>query len=234
MSGIAVFWFMKPFYCIILLLSISVACDAQNFVFPTFDKTSSAGNLAPTGWRVKDSVYGDLNKDGRADLAIVLEYADTVKEIRPDSMENTDHPRILVVLFQDSATGLFRPICQNNTFIIREGEGGMELDPYGSLGISNGILSVGIEFLHERVEYKFRWQKGDIYLIGATQFGFSGVTHDSEGWDFNFSTSKLLHTWQKGDEGKKNSEWKTFSPRSIRLGDMRQYGAMEILYDVWI
>jgi len=219
---------MTRLHSFIFLILTSLTSSAQSFVFPKFEKTvSSVGNLDPTRWHIKDSVSGDLNKDGRPDLAMVLEYADTVREMRLyDS--NTAHPRILLVLFRDSATGGYRPICQNNTFIIREGEGGMLDDPYGDLRIKNNILTVSIEFLHEAVEYKFRWQKGDIYLIGASDYGRNGATGDTDGWEYNFSTNKAQHTWKKGGSAKEHVEWKTFQPRSIRLRDLRQYGAIQI------
>lgn len=190
--------------------------------------------LLPARWHIKDSVSGDLNKDGRADLAMVLEYADTVSEMRPDSMEIVNHPRLLLVLLRDSVTGGYRPVCQNNTFTIREGEGGMVDDPYSPLAIRNNILTVSIEFVRETVEYKFRWQKGDIYLIGASDYGINGVTGVSDGWEYNFSTNKAKHTWSKGFHLKEHVEWKTFAPRAIRLRDMRQYGSIEIFESVSI
>ena len=225
---------MKLLYCLILLALMSPV-SAQSFVFPTFNKTvKSVSDLIPARWHIKDSVSGDLNKDGRADMAMVLEYADTVREMRPDSMEITDHPRILLVLFRDSATGGYRPFCQNNTFIIREGEGGMLNDPYGYLSIKNNVLTVGVEFLRETAEYKFRWQKGDLYLIGASDYGTTAATGESDGWEFNFSTSKARHAWRKAGSAKEQSEWKTFQPRMIRLRDLRQYGAIEMFEGVLI
>lgn len=220
---------------LILLLLTSLTSSSQTFVFPKFGKIApSVSGLVPARWHIKDSVSGDLNKDGRPDMAMVLEYADTVTEMRPDSTGNTDHPRILLVLFRDSATGGYVPICQNNTFIIREGEGGMLNDPYGSLSIRNNILTVGIEFLRETAEYKFRWQKGDIYLIGASDYGHEAATGDSDGWEFNFSTSKAQHTWKKGGSAKQHVEWKTFQSRAIRLCDLRQYGVLKIFESVYI
>ena len=220
---------MNLLYCLLLLGLTPLASSAQSFVFPKFEKTvQSVGDLVPPRWHIKDSVSGDLNKDGRPDMAMVLEYADTVREIRPDSMESTDHPRILVVLFRDSSTGGYRPICQNNMFIVRETEGGMGGDPYGDLNIRNNILTVSIEFLRETAKYKFRWQKGDLYLIGASDYGAEAATGDMDGWEFNFSTNKAKHTWSKGGSSKEHVEWKTFRPRSIRLRDLRQYGAIEI------
>jgi len=227
---------MNHLYCLMLLALTSLTSSAQSFVFPTFDKAiRSISDLVPARWHIKDSVSGDLNKDGRADMAMVLEYADTVTEMRPDSIGNTAHPRILLALFRDSVTEGYRPICQNNTFIVRETEGGMGGDPYGDLSIRNNILYVGIQFLREYVQYKFRWQKGDLYLIGASDHGIvSPVTGSSEGWEFNFSTSKAKHTWSHSSGGKEHMEWRTFRPRSIRLRDLRQYGAIEIFESVLI
>jgi hypothetical protein len=227
---------MKLIYCLILAGLIPRLSSAQPFVYPKFEKTvRSPGDLIPSRWHIRDSVSGDLNKDGRTDMAMVLEYADTVHEMRPDSMEITAHPRILLVLFRDSATGGYRPVCQNNTFIVREGEGGMLDDPYGEISIRNNILTVEIQFLRAAAVYKFRWQKGDLYLIGASDNGIvSPVTGSAEGWEFNFSTSKAKHTWSRSNTAKEHIEWRTFQPRSIRLRDLRQYGSIEIFESVLI
>lgn len=40
------------------------------------------------------SVVGDLNKDDRADMVVVMEFADSVREIRGDSIENTGRPKL--------------------------------------------------------------------------------------------------------------------------------------------
>ncbi|MBN8855192.1 MAG: hypothetical protein BGO55_24695 [Sphingobacteriales bacterium 50-39] len=61
---------MKFLYCLILLGLTSLAAPAQSFIFPKFENTvPSVSDLIPVRWHIKDSVSGDLNKDGRADLA---------------------------------------------------------------------------------------------------------------------------------------------------------------------
>jgi len=113
LCGLSYFMHMKWLSCLIFWLSPAVLM-AQSFAFPSFTKpVRSVEELVPPRWSIKDSVRGDLNKDGRVDLALVLEYADTIAEMRADSMETMAHPRILIVLFQDTVTGGFYPLCQN-------------------------------------------------------------------------------------------------------------------------
>jgi hypothetical protein len=108
-------------------------------------------------------------------------------------------------------------------------------DPYGDLSIKNNVLTVGIQFLREYAQYKFRWQKGDLYLIGTSDHGIvSPVLGSSEGWELNFSTSKAKHTWSDSSEDKEHTEWRTFQSRPIRLRDLKQYGAIEIFESVLI
>ncbi len=184
-------------------------------------------------WSIKDSAIGDLNEDGRPDMAVVLEYADTVTEIRNDSIENTGKPRILLVLLHDVNGQGYHVVVQNNTFILREGEGGMVGDPYGEISIKNGIFEIVFQYVRSSLTYKFRMGAAGICLIGATDGGVDA--NKFEVWDVNFSTGKAKHTWQDKPEGSQHLEWKQMKPRApIKLKDMQFAWGLEIFPSVFI
>ncbi|MBC3541713.1 hypothetical protein ACFSC6_01710 [Rufibacter sediminis] len=187
---------MKILLPLVLLFWVTTAF-AQSVTPPVF--TPSGKNSAafvPPNWFVKDSAQGDLNGDKIPDLALVVEMKDTIQELRPDHSTNLGSPRVLLLLLKEPSTGLYKLAFQNDTFILRYGEGGMELDPYGDLSIRNRVLEVMFQFVRGSDSYKFRYQQNEFMLIGATSSGTS--VGQFEKWDFNFSTKKALHEW--GDQ----------------------------------
>ncbi len=207
---------------------LPAALDAQPFVFPTFSRSiGSATALAGSGWSVKDSVLGDLNKDGWADLVVVIEYADSIRERREDSIK-FHRPRVLLILFRDTAGDSYRVICQNNSFIWREDEGWMDGDPLDVLSIDNGVLEVGFHFMRVDDIYKFRYQKGDFYLIGAsTEQHWANAM---EKYDVNLSTRKSEHYWTDPDPPHKAHDvWTVLKPApGIRLRDIKEPSSLDI------
>jgi hypothetical protein len=168
-------------------------------------------------------------------MALVLEYADTVTETRPDSMLNTGRPRILVILLRDSNDQTYHIAVQNNAFILRNGEGGMDPEPYGGISIKSDVLEIDYQFVRSSLSYKFRFKAPNFYLIGASDAGVSGES--AESWDFNFLTGRARHTWnnmakQKGSE---HVEWKQIKDRTpIRLKNMKKPYMLQIFPDVYI
>ena len=220
---------MKMIYCLIAFWVLPAAVLAQGVAFPKFGKpVRSAGELALPKWHVKDSAGGDLNRDQRTDMAVVLEYSDSVVEMRPDSTENTGHPRILVILFQDSATGEYRVACQQNTYLLREGEGGMSPDPYDGITINNNnVLTMNFDFVKGVHAYKFRWQNGDFYLIGATSAWHTASAR--EYWDYNFSTRRADHTWEDPESTAEHQERRVLKPGpGIKLREIKMANGLDI------
>lgn len=178
---------MKRPIVFFLLFSLALCANAQEFRFPQLTPVASdLREILPSEWTVLDSVYGDLNKDGLQDLALVLQYKDSVEELRPDSSTNLGRPRVLAVYFR-GGPGWMR-MLQHNTFITREGEGDMASDAYDSLKIRRGVLEIRCQFVRGHAVWKVRWQQDDLYLIGGTSGGVSGGKF--YGFDANFLTRR--------------------------------------------
>lgn len=198
-------------------------------------KGAGSNDFLVPNWFIKDSTRGDLNGDYLDDIAFVLEYKDTILERRPDGGDNNGSPRILVVLIQNDKSGLYRLLVQNNTFISRYGEGGMDPEAYRAIKIDNGALDVEFAFLNGRASYKFRYQKqkGDIFLIGATTVWVSnGIIY---AFDVNFNTKKAkIENGSISDE-KKKIKWinlQNIHPRKLR--NMTQVFSWEVVKDQYI
>ena len=218
---------MKLILILVAILS-GTNLFAQNFSYP---KLPYAGKnieaFLPPNWKFKDSAEGDLNRDKINDVALVIEYKDTVDEMRPNGYENHGSPRVLLVLLKNQKTDSYDLFLQNNTFIVRYGEGGMSPDPYDQVDIVKGILLISIEFVRGSTNYKFRMQNGDLYLIGGSSYGSSGGM--LEGIDANFSTGKAKIESGPIEEDPK-VKWVTLPKTPLKkLRDMKMIFEWEVV-----
>lgn len=223
---------MKHLLILILILH-SAYLKAQDFPYPTLPASAQQlSDFVPQHWFIKDSAAGDLNGDQVNDCALVIEYKDTVPERRPDGEVNQGSPRILIVLIKNNKTNQYNLFLQNNTFIIRYGEGGMDPEAYGELKISKGVLQVLISFLRGTVTYKFRMQGGDLYLIGGSNIGVSGGKY--YGFDANFSTSKAK-VEEYPLEAKTKPKWINLPNTPLKkLRDMKMHLQWEVVKNQYL
>ncbi|WP_207496769.1 hypothetical protein [Aridibaculum aurantiacum] len=130
---------MRHVLIIILTIFIGV-CHGQNFSYPSILVTGqNIPDFVPAGWTVLDSAYGDLNKDGVTDAAIVIQHKDSISMANSVGDTVLTQPRMLLILFRNAAHNSFALVEQSNTFILRHDNPAME-DPYLELAINKGIL----------------------------------------------------------------------------------------------
>ena len=219
---------------VVLILLWTHAAFCQAFPYPLFNSSiKTIDEFLPSNWFLKDSATGDLNGDNIPDLVAVAEWKDTIEELRPDNTVNLGSPRILLIFFKNSTTGNFDLALQHNSFIIRYGEGGMDPEAYRKVSIKNRVLDIFYELLRGHAEYKFRYQHGDFYLIGATTGGESGGQIDY--WDINFLTKKAKHEWGDISDEKLKSKWVPVPARQLKkLKDLKMQFAWEVMPYVFI
>lgn len=164
---------------------------AQPFSYPAIRQSGKLlEDFVAQGWRIKDKAIGDLNGDKVADAVLVLEYHTRAAEVRNGNNTVYSYPRVIVVLLKNGDH--YNKARQQNTFLLREEEGdGMSGDPYDNIDITKGILNINYQYTRSYLNYKFRYQANDFYLIGATYAGAANNILFS--WDFNFSTRKMIH-----------------------------------------
>lgn len=200
-------------FILTILTSLSYG---QNFTYPTIKQQAKEINdFVPVGWMVLDSADGDLNKDGVADVAIILQHKDSI--LLTNSFNDTvlTQPRILLVLFRNAVGNTFTVAEQSNTFILKHDNPAMD-DPYLEMAINKGVLEIKFHLFYNsgswyvtNAVYKFRYQQENFVLIGADNASFHRATHDFEEYSYNFLTKKRAFT--KGNDNKriKNTTWKT-------------------------
>lgn len=215
----------------------SVALTAQQNKYPVIKSVAdSVDDFVPQGWAIMPVVvYGDLNKDQLIDAAFVIQTVDTLTEylynVETKAYDQRDNSgaRILIILFKNT-DGKYHLAVQNNDFILRPDEGGMCCDPFPGLKIQNGTLNIpfygGMSRDKWEVNYVFRYQDHEWYLIGAT----SGSSHLDYGDDdtiypsgqeysYNFITKKLKISTSESDKDKPSTqkeEWKKISTDQLK------------------
>lgn len=184
-------------------------------------------DFIPSGWHLLTSeadgdimASGDLNRDGRADLALVIESDRIVAEDRNIAWEmpDTARARILIVLFrQPGVAQRYRLAARHDTFIPRENEGG-RWDPIQMLEISRGRLIIPVMSLDGCVGHKnyiFRYRNGEFMLIGADVGYVLRASQDFRERSFNFLTGRMTTEVGNGSTGKSRITWGRI-PRKAR------------------
>ena len=146
----------------------------------------------PKNYSIIDSVYGDLNKDGIDELVVVYNCDE-------QNQDEESVPRELIIYKKKNNNWIIWE--QSKNLLLGSKDGGMMGDPFDSLLIKNGVLSIS-HFGGSRWKWgyteKYRFQNKKFYLIGYSSM--SGAP--CEYWlnsDFNLSTGKIIFTKEYED-----------------------------------
>lgn len=183
---------------------------------------STFKHLTPKGWTILDSAQGDLNKDGRSDLALIIEE-NNPKNIQKDSDDRTINlnPRhLLVFLNQNNA---YQLISRNQTLPTENNaESSCLLDPLAEsngIKINKGLLTIEFSYFMAcggwewpRHTYTFRYQKQKMQLIGFDYNSFHRASGEQSASSYNFSTLKVKRTngGNQFEGGQAKSTWSSF------------------------
>lgn len=190
---------MRSFVLALMLVALAAMPAAAGFTYPDLPSSGvTLKDLVPDGWRVMAEAKGDLNKDGRNDIAAIIERTEAVQHARGCGREEFDSsaaPRILLIAI--ARDGGYRLAASETGLVLRSDEGGVWGDPFQSLEISRGtvVLShyAGSAWRWGTVQ-RFRSQSGDWYLIGQTDSSHHTVSREATVYDYNLSTGKVMIT----------------------------------------
>ena len=180
--------------------------------YPALAETAAAcSGFTPKDWTVMATAEGDLNKDGRPDCVLVLKGTDRrfiYKNEGFGSEEFDTNPRVLAVAFADLKGG-FRLHVQNNAFIVMPDSPTMT-EPFQDVSIRRGVLTFIFEEFYSAGSwsmgnrtYKFRFQNGEMTLIGVDKTSVQRNTGDIETRSYNLSTQRMtIDVGNISDDGK--------------------------------
>ena len=180
--------------------------------------------VIPHGWIVRDSAQGDLNKDGKADIVLMIQ-SDVPADYRKNDSFGSDsinaNKRGLFIFFQHQDGYKF---IKEADKIIPEHVTPTISDTYSGINIKNGILETAYYYwanagswLTYTTTYKFRYQNNDFFLIGIEYESTHRGNMIEENVSINLSTRKLyIETIEPSDkQDLVESEWKQFKLENL-------------------
>jgi hypothetical protein len=188
---------------LLLLLLTGPLASAQKTLLPLVLPTTghSPDAFIPAGYSLlpDGQATGDLNRDGRPDVALVLgskrENGAAVDTEAANEEAHEAPARYLVVLF-GTPVG-FALAEQTSLAVLRQDDGGAFGDPFAGIDIAKGVLSIshyGGSSWRWSLTDKFRYQSNSFYLIGETRLSYQNNTDCAQGnWemlDTNFVTGE--------------------------------------------
>ncbi|HYG47165.1 MAG TPA: hypothetical protein VD846_04400 [Allosphingosinicella sp.] len=138
-----------------------------------------AEGFVPAGWAIVGRESGDLNADGRADLALLMQMRDRANilavPVGDETVAFDTNPHLLAVAF-GQADGGYRLAASNRGLFLRPIRPFTGEDALGqeTIRIERGGLLVSFGYLRGHASYRFRWQRGAFRLIGFESGGASG------------------------------------------------------------
>lgn len=203
--------------------------------------TQGIDALVPTGWKIVQKAEGDLNNDGRSDVALIIENTDPANIKANDGLGVPSlnlNPRHLIVAFQNKDKAYDVQTTQKQ-FIpsANSAESPCLQDPLAEaepMNIKNGTLrinmrywlSCGSYFVSED-RFVFRYNGSNFNLIGYDSSSFSRASGEIKEQSRNYSTGKMSITTGGNmftdHSDKPRTRWQSFSSqRFFTLDDMPQ------------
>ncbi|TDQ08292.1 hypothetical protein [Pedobacter metabolipauper] len=209
---------------LILLCTITSQLFAQNNN-PVIPKSGSTLNsFIPKGWKIiLQSSKGDLNKDGIADQAIVIENTDTANFLKNEGFGAKKlnlNPRILLVLFKSNSGG-YHLAAKNKNFIPSENDEETTClsDPLlgeGGITIEKGLLKIQYQYFLScgswyvtNTDYTFRFQNQKFEWIGYDEYSLHRSSGQQSITSINFSTKRRSETTGGNEFNDKDNKPKT-------------------------
>lgn len=195
---------------------------------------ANAEGFVPSGWRLDQQAAGDLDGDGRADIAFVVRMNDSANIVRHDILGEDPldtNPRMLGIAFAAPGGG-YRLALQDRTLIPRREiptQADM-LDPEDrGLEIARGALKLRLtRFMSAggwsagSTSFTFRWQAGAFRLIGYDFVNVQRNTGCMVAFSLNYLTRRArLEAAYVDSEGAGEVRWRRLPARALRtIGDI--------------
>lgn len=200
------------FLLLLLLFHFSLVFS-QDSDFPSFLNSKYSTIINDTNFTTTSKEFGDLNKDGLNDAAIILE---------PKHLDDSiSHDRILLIfLYKNNDT---IAVEQNNTFLPKEDEGEMLTHIYPTIDIQKNQLAISINYLRGYVSYTFEFFKNDFNLVYAETSGIMSATGDYTNEHFDFKKLRIKTVTGNIDGNKVRSQISFIKNQKLKkLSDLKE------------
>jgi hypothetical protein len=201
----------------------------------------SVEGFLPNEWRIEIQKSGDLNGDGRDDVALVLRGLDerNIVDMRGQGgPENYDtNPRILMAAFANPAGG-YDLALENHTLIARTTEPSAQdpLDPNGvqegGVEIKNGTLQVTFGYFGGNMghfTYTFRFDTAAFKLIGYDSVDVERFKGAMRQVSINYVTRRMSRSAGSISDDKEKVTWTKLPVKPLltmqQVGDGMEFKA---------
>ncbi len=157
--------------------------------------------FVPDGWEIESQDAGDLNKDTRDDVVLVLRMQDPANVVQNEGLgasEFDTNPRLLAVLFAEAAGG-YRLVVQDHTLIPRPDNPVMDdyLDGDDAVTVRRGAFTVRLHswasagsWYTSNTTFTFRHQDGCFRLIGHDSTWMHRASGETGSTSLNLAAGK--------------------------------------------
>lgn len=208
---------MKKLLSIALALA-AMSVSAQNAGLKTEGK--SAKDIVPASWENVHSVVKDINKDGIKDLVVLAMPTNADKMLKREDgfVINMNEPVVAVYLGKKGggykllrkATNVIP--AQDEFFFIQNSN--ITVNSKGVITVSYSTFSSAGSYTNNTRKLQYRYQNGDVYLIGVEDSGLNRATQATTVESTNFLTGK-----KKVKDGGKERWEKVGKKPLLKLGE---------------
>lgn len=156
------------------------------------EDSSRYKSYIPRSYRLTEVITGDLNKDRKTDLVLIVKATDPAKWVNDEYQGKLDRNRRgIIVLVNEN--GQYKKIIQNLSCFSSEYEdGGVYYAPELLLSVEQGLLNV--HYAHGRYgywRYRFQLKEHDLQLVGYDNSDNFGPYINSQ-TSINYLTQRKL------------------------------------------
>jgi hypothetical protein len=186
---------------------------AQDFAIPEVvypglpRQAGTAEGFVPPGWTLEVQASGDLNRDGKGDLILVIRQNDPDNVIRDfeglGEKPFDTNPRILAIAFRDEPSSVYTLQSENHSLIPRRTDPAAA-DPFDKetgIAIVRDGFQVRLDWFMSaggwetfNTTYTFRHRAGRFELIGYDRNTTHRASGDTKSISINYLTRKVKTT----------------------------------------
>lgn len=193
----------------------------------------SEDGISASGW---DEIKGDINKDNLIDVVLIIKATDKNKIVQHENRGTLDRNRRGIIVLVNKGN-YYELASQNfNCFSSENEDGGVYFAPELGVEIIKGNLN--INYGHGRYgnwSYTFRYQNGDMELIGYDSYSSRGPVPQYE-VSYNFLTKRKLtkDNQNKDDDGDNYEEkyietWEKINlQKLIKLSEIKDFDELDL------
>lgn len=170
----------------------------------------TAAGFAPAGWRVEQTLAGDINGDRIDDLVVVLRKTDPANIVNPGERDDAGtfdtNPRVLAIAFGSASGAGYTLQSSDQQLIARpalpepDGQLWHTFDPLVGVALNHGILTVRLRDGNERdwgaqkFTYQYRFEHACMRLIRMDQIELPTCKGcDGRAYSINYVSGKAQH-----------------------------------------